>query len=443
MKRFKILSLLTGFFSLYVLAPCVAQSDEGEIFKIVEQMPTFPGCAESDNPRLCSREKILAFVQENLEYPEAARNKGTKGKVIVKFIVNEDGTLANADVMRDIGDGCGDAALALVEKMNALPEKWTPGKQRGRAVKVEYTLPVKFSFEAKSKMKPEVNETSASPTTKETSAPPPPPQPGTPEIFKVVEQMPMFPGCEDVEGTYKEIQACSDEKMLEYVYKNLKYPAEARERGTEGMVVLQYVVTENGELEDIKIIRDIGDGCGEAARKIVESMNDLPKRWVSGKQRGRPVKVLYTFPVKFKLQDDKTPEVSDDLPDSQASSKTKKFKVVDQMPRFPGCENLQGENKEKKRCADEKMLHYIYKTLKYPKAARKKNVEGTAVISFLVMPDGSLSDIKIMRDLDQGCGEAAADVVRSMNEMPERWTPGMQEGKPVEVKYTLPVKFKL
>lgn len=121
------------------------------------------------------------------------------------------------------------------------------------------------------------------------------------EIFKVVEQMPRFPGCED-KGTEEEKTACATQKMLEYIYKNLKYPAIARENGVEGGVVLQFVVDKDGTITDTKIARDIGAGCGAAAEAVVLSMNNMGKKWTPGKQRGRPVKVLFTLPVKFKLE---------------------------------------------------------------------------------------------------------------------------------------------
>ena len=114
--------------------------------------------------------------------------------------------------------------------------------------------------------------------------------------------MPRFPGCEDAGGTDKEKEECAKEKMLQYIYKNLKYPAIARENGVEGMAVLQFVVKEDGSVSDINIVRDPGAGCGDAAHKVVTGMNNLPQKWTPGKQRGRPVKVLYTLPVRFRLQ---------------------------------------------------------------------------------------------------------------------------------------------
>ena len=113
------------------------------------------------------------------------------------------------------------------------------------------------------------------------------------------------------------------------------------------------------------------------------------------------------------------------------------------MPRFPGCEHL-GTNKEKKSCGDSKMLQYIYKTLKYPIKAREKRIEGMAVVQFVIQKDGTIANLSIKRDPTYGCGNAAAWVVTRMNYMDEKWIPGeSSDGDKLEVKYTLPVKFKL
>lgn len=128
--------------------------------------------------------------------------------------------------------------------------------------------------------------------------PPPPPAPVEEEIFKVVEQMPRFPGCEN-KLTEAEKSDCAKTKMLEYIYGNLKYPIVAMENGIEGQVVLQFVVETDGSITDIKILRDIGGSCGEAAENVIKGMNKMGQKWTPGKQRGRPVRVLFTLPVKF------------------------------------------------------------------------------------------------------------------------------------------------
>ncbi|MEY4134579.1 MAG: hypothetical protein RL386_929, partial [Bacteroidota bacterium] len=93
-----------------------------------------------------------------------------------------------------------------------------------------------------------------------------------------------------------------DAKLMEFIYSNIHYPAVARENGVEGNVVVQFVVNTDGSATDLKIVRDIGGGCGEEALRVVELMNVLKDKWVPGKQRGRPVRVMFTLPIRFKLQ---------------------------------------------------------------------------------------------------------------------------------------------
>lgn len=121
------------------------------------------------------------------------------------------------------------------------------------------------------------------------------------ELVYVPESMPRFPGCEGLDDTRKEKEACAKKKMLEYIYSKLNYPTWAMENGIEGTCVIQFVVTKDGSVDDIEIVRDIGGGCGKAAYKVVADMSGLPEKWTPGKQRGRNVKVKYTLPIKFKL----------------------------------------------------------------------------------------------------------------------------------------------
>lgn len=126
-------------------------------------------------------------------------------------------------------------------------------------------------------------------------------EPEIEEVFKVVEQMPRFPGCENELGDNKAKRDCADQKMKQYIYSNLKYPPQALQEKLEGMVVIQFVVDKKGNITQSRIVREIGLGCGEEALRVVESMNELPEKWTPGFQRNRNEKVLYTLPVRFRL----------------------------------------------------------------------------------------------------------------------------------------------
>ena len=115
------------------------------------------------------------------------------------------------------------------------------------------------------------------------------------------------------------------------------------------------------------------------------------------------------------------------------------LKVAEVMPRFPGCEDEEGGDEEKKACAQQRMLEHIYKSLKYPTKAKDDGVEGMVVASFIVGTSGEIYDTKVVRNLSPECD---AEVLRVIGEMPP-WNPGMQAGKNVNVRFHLPIKFKL
>lgn len=103
-----------------------------EVFKVVEQKPEFPD----------GEAAMLKFIYDNIKYPAIARENGVEGMVVVSFVVEKDGSISDAKIARDIGAGCGQEAVRVV---NMMP-KWNPGKQRGRPVRVQFNLPVKFKL---------------------------------------------------------------------------------------------------------------------------------------------------------------------------------------------------------------------------------------------------------------------------------------------------------
>ncbi len=105
-----------------------------------------------------------------------------------------------------------------------------------------------------------------------------------PEVFLIVEDPPSFPG--------------GEAKMFEYLGKNLKYPPMAKDAGIQGIVYVTFVVIENGDITDVRVLRGIGGGCDEEAVKVVKNM---PK-WKPGKQRGKAVRVQFNLPIRFTLQ---------------------------------------------------------------------------------------------------------------------------------------------
>ena len=106
------------------------------------------------------------------------------------------------------------------------------------------------------------------------------------KIFTSVEQVPEFPGGADA--------------FNKYLSNHIKYPAVARENNTQGRAIVQFVCERDGSLTDVHVVRDIGDGCGDEAVRVLKGS---PK-WKPGIQNGRPVRVQYSVPVSFTLSSD-------------------------------------------------------------------------------------------------------------------------------------------
>ena len=114
------------------------------------------------------------------------------------------------------------------------------------------------------------------------------------------------------------------------------------------------------------------------------------------------------------------------------------YRVVHQMPLFPGCEGIEPYD-ERKVCADRKMLEHIYSNIRYPSHARRYGVEGMAVVSFVIEKDGNVTSVETIRGLDY---DITAEIERIAAGLPQ-WEPGRQHGEPVRVQFNLPVKFRL
>ncbi len=107
--------------------------EEAPIFTVVESMPEFPG----------GMTELYTYLGNNIKYPVMAKESGIQGKVYVTFVVERDGSITDVQVLRGIGGGCDEEAIRVVQSM----PKWNPGKQRGKPVRVQYNLPVRFTLQ--------------------------------------------------------------------------------------------------------------------------------------------------------------------------------------------------------------------------------------------------------------------------------------------------------
>ncbi|WP_288912068.1 energy transducer TonB [uncultured Bacteroides sp.] len=110
------------------------EPEEQTIFEVVEQMPEFPDGGMAG---------LMQFLSKNIKYPTIAQENGTQGRVTVQFVVNKDGSIVDAKVLRGVDPYLDKEALRVIGTM----PKWKPGMQRGKPVRVKYTVPVMFRLQ--------------------------------------------------------------------------------------------------------------------------------------------------------------------------------------------------------------------------------------------------------------------------------------------------------
>lgn len=241
--------------------------------------------------------------------------------------------------------------------------------------------------------------------------PPPPPAPAKvqfkpqqrngKEVFTFVEQPPTFPG--------------GDAALNKYLATNIRYPKAAIEENITGTIFVSFVVTNEGQVTDVKTVgAPKGGGLEDEAKRVVTAM---PK-WIPGKQNGHQVNVQFNLPIRFTMQDDGTPKKK--IADDGA------YLMVDQMPTYPGGENA--------------MMKFLANNVRYPSVAVKNNMKGTVFVQFNINPDGAISNVTtVNKEIGGGLEEEAMRVVKKM----PNWNPGRDKGEAVRVRFVLPVRFML
>ncbi len=192
------------------------------------------------------------WVISRTKYPSEASAAGLEGWAHVSFTVEPDGTISNIKLKGTTNPLLGNA-LAEVIKTSPL---WEPPKNSGMNEPFTSEITAKFSL---------------------------PDKVGGGEVFIVVENMPVFPG--------------GDAALFKFIYENIKYPPEAKEQGIQGKVILRFMISSDGAVEDITVVRGVDPLLDAEAIRV---MSILPK-WTPGTQGGKPVNVWYSVPIAFSL----------------------------------------------------------------------------------------------------------------------------------------------
>ncbi|WP_300698108.1 M56 family metallopeptidase [Bacteroides sp.] len=238
-------------------------------------------------------------------------------------------------------------------------------------------------------------------------------------VFEVVEHMPEF-GNGGMAG------------LMEYLSKNIQYPADAHSKGVQGRVTVQFVVEKDGSISNTKVLRGVDPSLDREAVRVASTMPN----WRPGIQKGQAVRVKYTVPIMFRLSDPKEDykPVNEQPKEIVAVGYASKdpapeigtvFEVVEEMPQFPG--GMEG------------LMQYLSRNIKYPVDAQKAGIQGKVIVQTIIDKDGNVTNTKIVQGTNTFLD---AEAIRVTNAMP-KWKAGKQRGQAVNVKYTFPIMFKL
>jgi TonB family protein len=220
-------------------------SDEDVVFAVAEKMPEFPS----------GQVEMYKFISENAEYPAEAMENGEEGRVILQFVVEPTGKISDIKVIRGISPSLDKEAIRVVELM---PD-FIPGEQRGNKVRVMFTLPVTFKL-------PEIEEDYDFILFEGENLP---------------DEMPEFPGGMDA--------------LHNFLANNIRYPVRAQENREQGWVVVQFIVSETGEVVGIEIVHNATPLLDLEVIRVIS----LIPNWTPGIHNGKKVNTNFILPVKF------------------------------------------------------------------------------------------------------------------------------------------------
>ena len=229
---------------------------DGEIIfgPIIETMPSFPG----------GNAECMKFIEQNLRYPEEARNKRIEGRVIMLFIIDKNGSVTEPYVAKGVEKSLDEEAIRLIKSM----PKWIPAKMDGKPIQIKYALPIQFKLSPKA---PIIMGESEALSKKDT-------------VYTTVDKMPSFPG--------------GDTECKKHIDKEIRANKKVREYGISGELELQFIVEKDGSLSEIIVSKSATPYLDKAA---IEAVTYMPK-WIPGKLNGEAVRVKYTLPVSFRLE---------------------------------------------------------------------------------------------------------------------------------------------
>jgi len=264
MKHSLIAIIFVSLFALQLSAQTM--DSDTTVYPVAEQAPRFPGCEQLDTTiafkAQCAQASLLNFMYSNIQYPLEARQQNIEGTVVTTFVVEKDSTISNIELVKDIGGGCGDAVLRVVNAMNEVGIRWVPGKMDGRPVRTQFNLPIRFRLE---------------------EAPP----------YVMVDRDTVYTQFE-TPLQYKG----GDEALVAYVNENLQYPEVGNDSCSVGYMDVQVLVQPDGFVKVLDIL-DYNDLGLDFQFNAITTATNTMNQWEPAVFEGRKVPASFDIRMGF------------------------------------------------------------------------------------------------------------------------------------------------
>jgi TonB family protein len=371
------------------LSTALAQNSNGAAkpYTYVEQMPEFKG-GESE---------MLKFLGSNIKYPKDAIDNGLEGMTVLSFVVEANGTLSEVQTVKKLSPSTDAEAMRVVKLMSG---HWTPGRQNGEAVRVRYTLPIKFALRDSDR---------AAATDK-------------------ANREPQYKG--------------GPEAMQQAMQSYLTLPAEAKQENLNARVVVKFYVDKEGQvsnvrLEGTKLKKTVGPGSeldymdastfqlqnkailAKLSESAMAAVKATSGKWEPAFKSGQPVGSELVLPVQFLGSE--SARNSDKMGVPTMTKHTKTFYKADEVDVKPTFK-------------DGSFERYLAKNLRYPAGAE---FEGMVEVNLIIKEDG-----KVMSMIPVSVGkEIHEQISGAIQKTQGMWNPGKVDGQPVAVTQKLTILF--
>ncbi len=243
-------------------------------------------------------------------------------------------------------------------------------------------------------------------------------------IYDFVEELPIPMVARCVKNipptwTLDSIRTCAQYTLLSILSANIQYPETARQQDIQGTVVLSYVVETNGKISNMKIMRDIGGGCGAEAVRVFTALDEAGLSWKPGIQDKKAVRVRQTMPLRFKLEETKPYYLSvkgDTI-----------YTSVAVEPSFRG--------------GMDSLRSFVANQVRYPKAYRDSCKNGIIEMNLLLRNNGTV-EVDNQLDFNRLGLDFEWESLQLVQKSQGFWTPAQYDGKDVHVMIPLRVLFK-